>query len=650
MQRGVLGLCALLAAGLATPQQQSVFRGGVNLVLVDAYPRGKDGRLVEGLSPNDFEVTEDGAPQKVDQFEFVRVEPAATSEIRDPNNTREMLQLAADPHNGVLVVFLDLYHVTLSGSQYMRAPLTKLLDRVVARNTLFGVMTPKLPVTALVLARKTDSIEAQLQRYWNWGLQEQVGNDPGNASEDEIDACFPPPPATIYGDSPLARELKDRSREERTLQHLEDLIEYLGTLREARSSIALVTRGWKLFEPADPARLPKVPPPSITTTNGRLGIGDRSNGQLDEHTCQALALRWLTIDDRRRFDNLVRTANRSNIVFYPINPDGLEIEATKGTEELRVLAVNTDGFAVVDTNDLTGGAVRIAEDLSAYYLLGYYSTNTKTDGKLREIKVRVRERPDVKVVARRWYTATSAKDVAALAAASAKSSASALPSGFTEAFASLGRSDGSRGLAARAVADDGEVAVVAELSDSELAKWAKGADVSVSVAEEGGTPATATGHIEAGTKSVLVRVPVAAGAHTWQVTAQIPGNVDLIERMSVRTADAGVVGPTLVFRGTPAASSPLKPVADQLFHRNERAHLEWAIKKPLENRAVRLLDQRGQPMAVNVTATERDVAGKPILAADLSLAPLSPADYVLELTATAGGATDTRYIAIRVIR
>ena len=34
----------------------------------------------------------------------------------------------------------------------------------------------------------------------------------------------------------------------------------------------------------------------------------------------------------------------------------------------------------------------------------------------------------------------------------------------------------------------------------------------------------------------------------------------------------------------------------------------------------------------------------------LNLAPLSPADYVLELTATAGGATETRYLAIRLVR
>src|SRR5262245_60663047 len=99
-----------LAIGLSwvaiaqTPQnpQRPVFRGGANLVTVDAYPR-RDGRIVEGLTLSDFEVLEDGKPQAIDQFEFVRVEPVPEADRRDPNNQREMLQLAADPHNRVFV-------------------------------------------------------------------------------------------------------------------------------------------------------------------------------------------------------------------------------------------------------------------------------------------------------------------------------------------------------------------------------------------------------------------------------------------------------------------------------------------------------------------------------------------------------------------
>ena len=48
--------------------------------------------------------------------------------------------------------------------------------------------------------------------------------------------------------------------------------------------------------------------------------------------------------------------------------------------------------------------------------------------------------------------------------------------------------------------------------------------------------------------------------------------------------------------------------------------------------------------------TERDVLGRPGIAADVNLAPLSAADYVIELTVGAGSETERRFIAIRVLQ
>ena len=46
------------------------------------------------------------------------------------------------------------------------------------------------------------------------------------------------------------------------------------------------------------------------------------------------------------------------------------------------LAINTDGLAVVDSNDIERDMRRIVDDLTSYYLLGYYSSNKKLDGKI----------------------------------------------------------------------------------------------------------------------------------------------------------------------------------------------------------------------------------------------------------------------------
>ena len=84
------------------------------------------------------------------------------------------------------------------------------------------------------------------------------------------------------------------------------------------------------------------------------------------------------------------------MTFYALRPIGLAAPATvegmradrDAVDSLLVLSNNTDGIAVVNTNDLTTGARKIADDLAAWYVLGYYPTNTKADGRLRKITVR----------------------------------------------------------------------------------------------------------------------------------------------------------------------------------------------------------------------------------------------------------------------
>ena len=69
-------------------------------------------------------------------------------------------------------------------------------------------------------------------------------------------------------------------------------------------------------------------------------------------------------------------------------------------DTLRTLASQTDGRAIVNRNDLGTGMTQIVRDTSAYYLLGYNSTQSPSDGKFHEIKVQVK-RPGIQVRAHR---------------------------------------------------------------------------------------------------------------------------------------------------------------------------------------------------------------------------------------------------------
>lgn len=69
------------------------------------------------------------------------------------------------------------------------------------------------------------------------------------------------------------------------------------------------------------------------------------------------------------------------------------------------LASDTGGKAFLDTNDFAGVYTRVIADTSAYYLIGYSSTNPAHDGRFRRIKIRL-NKSGLKVEHRNGYYAT----------------------------------------------------------------------------------------------------------------------------------------------------------------------------------------------------------------------------------------------------
>ena len=75
-------------------------------------------------------------------------------------------------------------------------------------------------------------------------------------------------------------------------------------------------------------------------------------------------------------------------------------------DTLTSLAGDTGGRAFTDTNDFGEAFTRVQRDMSAYYLLGYSSTNPAKDGRFRRVQVRVK-REGLRVEARAGYYAAT---------------------------------------------------------------------------------------------------------------------------------------------------------------------------------------------------------------------------------------------------
>jgi VWFA-related protein len=141
------------------------------------------------------------------------------------------------------------------------------------------------------------------------------------------------------------------------------------------------------------------------------------------------------VENNAQIRSTVDTANRSNMSIYSVDSRGLvalppggaasqrsaggramftgasvtrqRTNLTSSQETLTTLAHDTGGRAFTDSNDLSLAFKQVQADTQMYYVLGYFSSNPKEDGKYRKIRVEVM-RPDLKVEHRPGYFASKA--------------------------------------------------------------------------------------------------------------------------------------------------------------------------------------------------------------------------------------------------
>jgi VWFA-related protein len=376
-------------------QQRPVFRGGTHFVRVDAYPVD-NGKIVEGLTPEDFQVLEDDKPQTIDSFDFVSFETFTPEAARqEPRSQEEGFALAADPRNRVFVIVVDIPRSGTIDIHQIQQPLISFLDRLMGPMDLFGFLTTHNTARDLVLARKTTAVETQIADLFR---SANIDRD----EADDLDAC---------GNGATA--LKGVFRDDQTYTALETLVTQLGAIREERKSVVFVANSITRSKGAlkglaqNQGRIP-----GVGITNGKVGIGDHSGvGVANDTWCNGEVQRLSSMDFDQRYRTLIDEARYQNVGFYTITPEGISV-AHPPDPNIIALADETGGIAIVNTNDLNGGMKRIAADLQAYYVLGYYTTNTKFDGGVRKITVKLKGKP---IRARRQYRAPTEAEIAMLA-------------------------------------------------------------------------------------------------------------------------------------------------------------------------------------------------------------------------------------------
>ena len=409
-----LVLATALASAQAPPTPEVTFKVEVNYVEEDVRVVDKDGNFVRGLKQEDFQVLEDGKPQKVQAFGMVDI----------PNTRpRKPLYLAPDalpiePDVAVNKQVLDgrLYLIVLD--DYHVAPLRSQNVRNLARRFVLEKLGPDdqaaVVVTSGLLRASQDF--TQNRRLLVEAIDNFVGQKlPSSAVERnekmsrQMDANGRPTddagdPITI---DPANRFVADDRATERMFQtrqalnSLRSIAEWMSAIQGRRKAIIYVSEGvdYNLFD--------------IFTGSDPSNFSFENFNMVQTET-------WDTVS----------AASRSNVQIYPVDPRGLttmgqediEIgglaagayglgpkqllqELQTSQQNLRQLAEETGGVAFVGQNNFDAAFDRIVQENSSYYVLGYYSTNDRRDGKLRNITVRVAGYPEAQVTYRKRYAA-----------------------------------------------------------------------------------------------------------------------------------------------------------------------------------------------------------------------------------------------------
>ncbi|HTV13842.1 MAG TPA: VWA domain-containing protein [Acidobacteriaceae bacterium] len=387
-------LCALLlvppaiAQNPTASQDQSgtiTFKVNSELVLTNVVVRDKKtGDIVKGLTEKDFTVTEDNKPQHIVSFDFESVDQAAplseaTINASAPNGvfgakagtaTQEELR-----NHRLIVMFFDITSMQPDDIERAQEAARDYINKQMHPADLVAVasLNETLSLDQDFTANKTLLLKA-VNSYS--GTQDNGFQSGATSTTNQVeDSSAFTPDEQEYNDINTDRELfaiEDIAKSLTYLNEKKSLLYFSGGIQRdgienqasLHSAINAAVRANVSIYSVDARGLQAISPLGDATTGSLRGAGAFNGAALQNN-----------LDS---------------------NFDTQEVMAT--------LSSDTGGKAFFDSNDFSPAFDRIQHDTSAYYVIGYHSTDLRRDGRYRRLSIKV-NRADVKLEYRPGYYA-----------------------------------------------------------------------------------------------------------------------------------------------------------------------------------------------------------------------------------------------------
>ena len=394
------------------------FQVEVNYVDVDTIVTDEKGHFVTGLTRDDFEIFEDGKPQKIDVFSLVEIPVDKTGQFvatgrpatTDSKSNRH-------PFAGRLyVIVLDDFDISFSRSIQTRKAAREFVERHMAANDIAAVIhtsgrsdaSQEFTNNKQLLFASIDKFSGRrmrslaLERLDNFYQQRALGTD----APQEQDGGSQPAPQQDRGS---ATEMSDFERSYRAtvvLDTLKTASEFLASIRGRRKALIFFSEG--IDYPFNDIFGMRSASEVVRAIQDAISMAARSN------------VNYYTIDPRGLVGMTSEFMEMQGLISPEVTggaPGSVDVSATGvsnahtelmaelrlSQDSLRTLAEESGGIASVNSNSLTTTFNRIVDANSRYYVIGYYPPTHPGDGKFHKIEVKVKNRPGLKVSARRGY-------------------------------------------------------------------------------------------------------------------------------------------------------------------------------------------------------------------------------------------------------
>lgn len=393
MSRRILCSAALATLGVSlaaqpprAPQEPTVFRTTTLLVVQTVDVEDRDGRPIEGLSAADFIVEENGERQEVAFVEFQQLAGRPGDTADAPTRVEVPAPAGAGPRarEGGAATARDT-RLRPRAPRYRNRRLVVLYFDLTAMQEVDQLRAYEGALT--FIDRYMESVDLlAIMTFEHGSVQVQ------QEFTDDRDRLRQTLQRLGYGDGPdgLGAAFGQNDAE-------------FNVFNTDRQLSALETAA-KTFAGQD-----------RRTTLVYFGSGLRLNGR----------------DNKAQYRATVNAAIRANVTINPVDARGLvampplgdasvpspggvgvfsgartmaRLRTFQTTQDtLYALAGDTGGRAMFDDNDLSAAVARVTREAASYYVLGYYSTHSEPDGRVRRVRISLNGARSADLAYRRAY-------------------------------------------------------------------------------------------------------------------------------------------------------------------------------------------------------------------------------------------------------